>query len=125
MVVILKNEKIDRIKECLENLNSKKGINGCILCSEEGLVVISTKNNYKEDDFDSLAAMAATLLDIMNYEILSDIVISYDKRKIFLKKINGDICNLIFINVIASNQRYFKREVNKTIREISKLLTFN
>lgn len=125
MSVLLKSDKIDKIKEYLEDLNSKNGNKGCILCSEEGLVVISTKINDNKVDFDSLAAMAATLLNIMEEQILLDVIISYENRKVLLRKIIGDTCNLIFVNIFAYNKRYFRREINKTIKKISNLLTLN
>ena len=125
MSVLLKNDKIDEIKKCLEELNKKNGNKGCILCSEEGLVVISTKNGEKNNDFDSLAAMSANLLEIINEQVLLDVLVSYNNKKVFLRKINGTICNLIFINIFANDKRYFRREINKAIRRINKILNIN
>lgn len=125
MSVLLKNYKIDKLKEYLEDLNTKNGNKGCILCSEEGLVVISTKNGNNELDFDSLAAMGATLLSIMNDQIFLDVIITYENKKVFIRKIDGEICNFIFINIFETNKRYFRRDVNKTIKKISKLLTLS
>ncbi|MFX0135703.1 MAG: roadblock/LC7 domain-containing protein [Candidatus Hodarchaeota archaeon] len=125
MSVLLKSDKIDKLKECLEDLNMKNGNKGCILCSEEGLVVISTKDGENEIEFDSLAAMGATILSIMNDQIFLDIIVTYENKKVFIRKIEGDICNFIFINIFEYNKRYFRRDVNKTIKKISGLLTFN
>ncbi|MHA1381485.1 MAG: hypothetical protein ACTSRG_24220 [Candidatus Helarchaeota archaeon] len=122
MSVLLKNDKIDKIRKCLEDLNNKNGNYGGILCSEEGLVVISSKNSDNNVDFDSLAAMGATLLDFINEKIFIDIIISYKNKKVYISKINGEICNLIFINIFAYNKRYFKRDLNSTIRKIGRLL---
>ena len=125
MSVLFKNDKIDKIKKCLEDLNAKTENKGCVLCSEEGLVVISAKNGDIETDFDALAAMGASLLDMMNDRILLDVLISYENRKVFVRKIEGDICNLIFINIFAGHKRYFRREVNNTVKKINKLLAAN
>ncbi|MHA1298137.1 MAG: roadblock/LC7 domain-containing protein [Candidatus Helarchaeota archaeon] len=125
MSVLLKNDKIDEIKKCLEDLNRKNGNLGCILCSEEGLVVISTKNGDNDTDFDTLAALGATLLDVLNEQVFNDIIISYENKKIFVRRIIGEICNLIFINILNCNKRYFRRDVNKTVKKISNLLNLN
>ena len=82
----LERFQLEELQEFLENINKKVGFLGTFICSDEGLIVMSTHWNNQISpgalDVDAVAALIASFLfknEIMDISYMSDLTITFNR----------------------------------------------
>lgn len=117
------DQKLDALQEILNQLIEESGFFGSLLASQEGLIILCSKQMDPTLELESLAAKAASIFseDSLISDYPEDIIINYANKKIFIQKvsiISGAGNNLLFITVMPTNMRYYRRKINKITKEV-------
>lgn len=128
----LEKYQLDELEKFLEHVNQNVGFLGTFICSDEGLIVLSTKNNDRIShgvlDIDAIAALIASFLfqnDIMDISFISDLSITFNRIIIhvhLIRNVKSGKNKLILINLIPIEIRYYKRIIKKINSKIADLL---
>ena len=83
------DQNFNTLQQILNHLTEDSGFFGSIVSSEEGLIIITSKQMDPKIEIETLAAKAASIFseDGMLTEFPEDIIISYPNKKIFIQKI--------------------------------------
>ena len=95
-----------------------KGLHGFFFISEDGLIVLSSKDVSNDIDVESVAADAANIFNSdANY--YKDVVFSINEAKVYITRMDSDGSKpMMFMTILPHNVRYFKRKINKIRNKI-------
>ncbi|MHA1310773.1 MAG: hypothetical protein ACTSWR_03635 [Candidatus Helarchaeota archaeon] len=122
------NFNVNQVQYTLQSIVDESEVIGCILCSEEGLLIIDTFGYETIYNCETIAAMAASMINDHNYGYLppDEIILNYiqQNEKIIIRKISCDKKNqqFLLISIVPIKMRYFRRQVNKLEKIIIKNL---
>ncbi|MHA1402134.1 MAG: hypothetical protein ACTSSI_00010 [Candidatus Helarchaeota archaeon] len=128
----LEKMQLNELLEFLEHVNKKVGFLGTFICSDEGLIVLATKNNNINFrgaiDIESIVAVLASFLfknEIMDISFINDLAITIDRILIHVHLLNDVKTRqnrLFLINLIPIEIRYYKRIIKKLDTKLQEFL---
>ncbi|MHA1314429.1 MAG: hypothetical protein ACTSRB_11015 [Candidatus Helarchaeota archaeon] len=128
----LEKMQLNELQEFLEHVNKKVGFLGTFICSDEGLIVLATKNNNINFrgaiDIESIVAVLASFLfknEIMDISFINDLAITIDRILIHVHLLNDVKTRqnrLFLINLIPIEIRYYKRIIKKLDTKLQEFL---
>ncbi|MHC1592444.1 MAG: roadblock/LC7 domain-containing protein [Candidatus Helarchaeales archaeon] len=126
--------QLDELQEFLDQVTQKVGFLGTFICSDEGLIILSSLKNrdfnlYGAINIEAIAAMIASFLfknEIMDISFISDLCITFNRINIHVHVINGfkTTRNKFFIiSLIPIEMRYYKRIIKKLDLKVTEYLS--
>ncbi|MHA1248383.1 MAG: hypothetical protein ACTSRP_00180 [Candidatus Helarchaeota archaeon] len=122
------NFNINKVQDSINTVIEETDIIGCILCSEEGLLIIDTFGYDSIYNPEIIAAMAASMINDHNYGIIppDEIVLHYSHQneKVIIRKVQckRKLQEFLLITIVPLKMRYYRRYVNKLIKIVIKNL---
>ncbi|MHA1268212.1 MAG: hypothetical protein ACTSPY_00375 [Candidatus Helarchaeota archaeon] len=122
------NFNVNKVQNTMQTIVDESEIIGCILCSEEGLLIFDTFEYNSIYNSETIAAMAASMMNEQNfgYILPDEIFLNYlsQNEKIIIRRV---LCKkkgheFLLISIVPIKMRYFRRQVNKLVKMISKNL---
>lgn len=127
IVIGINDKNLDLIKDTLRKLKNQLNLIETIFASYCGTVIFSSKENTKND----IIASNSSEIYLRNFHpngYPEDIVLSFIKYKIYIKKIfknNNQNEYFLLICIIPNKLRYFKRVIIETCNKIEGLIKYN
>ena len=109
---------VNELENFLQAINQKTGFFGSLIISDDGLIVLSSKNISNDIDVESVAADAANIFN-SDSNFYKDVVFSINETKVYITRMNIDGSRpMMFMTILPHNVRYYKRKINKIRNKI-------
>ena len=115
---IINCKDVNELENFLHAINEKTGFFGSMIISDDGLIVLSSKNISDDIDFESVAADAANIFN-SDANFYKDVVFSVNETKVYITRMNVDGSKpMMYMTILPHNIRYYKRKINKIRNKI-------
>ena len=109
---------VNELESFLQAINQKTGFFGSLIVSDDGLIVLSSKNLSNDIDVESIAADAANIFN-SDANFYKDAVFSVNDNKVYVTRMQADSSKpMMFMIILPPNVRYYKRKINKIRNKI-------
>ncbi|NHI92764.1 MAG: hypothetical protein EAX96_09715 [Candidatus Lokiarchaeota archaeon] len=118
---LLNCKDISELENFLNAFNQKIGIFGSLVISDDGLIILSSRDLSNNIDLESVAADAANIFNSDN-NFYKEALLSLNEMKVYVTRMDDEKIknskSMIFISILPPNIRYYKRKINKIKNKI-------